>query len=347
MNAPLHPLSVPAASNPARLPRATRLLHVDPVQSQLAALPEAGLAAVLRPGDLLVLNDASTLPALLRLEEGGELRLLGRRPSGGWWAVELGRGSWRDDTDHRPPPPDREPGDRLPLVYGGEVHIEALHPRLARVRAVRFAGEGSAGWTSAVYRAGHPVQYSYMDRDVPLAAIQTGLGGCPWAVEMPSAGRLVPWRVLDDLTAQGVGIARLTHAAGLSATGDPELDPLLPLPERFRIPAETLEAVHTTRQAGGRVVAVGTSVVRALEGSHLQGEVLDGVTDLRLGPSSELHRVDGVVTNVHLPGESHFELLQAFAPRDLLVRAARESAQRGFLSHEFGDGWLILGPRSA
>ena len=341
MNARQRPLHVPAATNPDRLPRQTRLLHINPLAHTVTPLGHRGPADILREGDLLVVNDASTLPAVLRLQDGGELRLLGKRPDHGWWAVELGAGSWRDDTDHRPEPPPRSIGDHLQLASGLPVQVIDLHPDHTRMRAIRFADDHPC-WTRAVYEAGAPVQYSYMDRDVPLQAVQTGFGGCPWAVEMPSAGRLVPWHILDAARDKGVHIARLTHAAGLSATGDPSLDAALPLPERFRIPSETLDRVRQTRARGGRVVAVGTSVVRALEGSHQQGGVLEGTTDLRLGPSSRLHLVDGILTNVHLPGESHFELLQAFAPRPLLVRAARSSQDAGWLAHEFGDGWFIL-----
>ena len=343
MNARLHPLPpvIPAATDPLRARRDARLLHIAPDTGALAALDHTGLEGVLEPGDLLVLNDAATLPALLPLADGGELRLLGHRVQGGWWAVELGAGSWRDDTDHRPAPRPRRLGEHIQLARGASARVVALHPRHRRVRAVSLPDEAHT-----IYASGQAVQYSYMDRDVPLHAAQTGFGGPPVAVEMPSASRLVSWRTVLALRGRGVGVARLTHAAGLSATGDPDLDAALPLPERFAIPTETLAAVERTRNAGGRVVAVGTSVVRALEGSHQLGGVRTGVTDLRLGPDSLLHRVDGLVTNVHLPGESHFELLQAFAPRDRLLSAARLSQGLGWLAHEFGDGWLILGERS-
>ena len=140
--------------------------------------------------------------------------------------------------------------------------------------------------------------------------------------------------------------ASLTHAAGLSSTGDAALDAALPRPERFDIPASTVEAIHAARAAAGRVVAVGTTVVRALEGRALQsgGRLTpgEGVTDLLMGPGFVPRVVSGLLTGVHDPTTSHYALLQAFAPLPLLREAAQLAEQRGYLGHEFGDSCLIL-----
>ena len=146
-------------------------------------------------------------------------------------------------------------------------------------------------------------------------------------------------------------MARLTHAAGLSATGDPDLDARLPLPERLRIPPETVAAIARTRQRGGRVMAVGTTVVRALEGAALDagarpGSALlrlragPGETDLRLGPHHELRVVQGLLSGLHDPEESHFQLLHAFAHAPLLESAHALALAHGYLSHELGDTTL-------
>ena len=124
---------------------------------------------------------------------------------------------------------------------------------------------------------------------------------------MPSAGRPLTARVIAELRARGVSVVAITHAAGLSSTGDPALDAVLTLPERTEVPDVTWAAV----QAATRVVAVCTSVVRALE-SAARG-VRSGRTTLRIGPSTKLLAVDALLTNVHAPGESHWELLRAFA----------------------------------
>jgi S-adenosylmethionine:tRNA ribosyltransferase-isomerase len=166
---------------------------------------------------------------------------------------------------------------------------------------------------------------------------------------MPSAGRPLSWTLLQRLRSTGVQLAALTHAAGLSSTGDPGLDARLPLPERFEIPAATATAISQTHAQHGRVVAVGTTVVRALEGAFAQwGQVQagTGVTDLRLAPAHRLRVVDGLLSGMHQPGESHFDLLGAFAPPALLLQANTFAAARGFRGHELGDSTLIL-PRRA
>ena len=163
---------------------------------------------------------------------------------------------------------------------------------------------------------------------------------------MPSAGRPLAWHVLDGLRARGVALARLTHAAGLSSTGDAALDAALPLPERFRVPEETVRAIGETRRSGGRIVAVGTTVVRALEGSALLhgGELRagEGITDLVVGPGFRPRVADGLLTGLHERGASHFSLLGAFAPRELLERAYAHAEREGYTCHEFGDSSLVL-----
>jgi len=162
---------------------------------------------------------------------------------------------------------------------------------------------------------------------------------------MPSAGRPLRWEILLALRARGIGFAHLTEAAGLSSTGDPAIDALLPFPERFEVPEATAGAVSATRAAGGRVVAVGTSVARALEGAALERGTLvagSGVTDLLIGPGYRPRVVDGLLTGAHEPAASHYALLHAFAPAALLSRASEHAERSGYLTHEFGDSWLVL-----
>jgi S-adenosylmethionine:tRNA ribosyltransferase-isomerase len=143
-----------------------------------------------------------------------------------------------------------------------------------------------------------------------------------------------------------VNLAWLTHAAGLSSTGDPTLDALLPMPERFEIPEETAQAIRSTRATGGRVIAVGTTVTRALEGSAAQHDGVvqagAGTTDLVIGAGFRLRVVDGILSGMHEPEASHFRLLEAFAPREILAQAHAHAEASGYLGHEFGDSSLIL-----
>jgi S-adenosylmethionine:tRNA ribosyltransferase-isomerase len=338
---------------PAVWPRAerldTRLLTVDPVAARFEDRRIDELPVLLRAGDLLVVNDAATLPASLRGSSRLgplEVRLTGAPiPPREWSAVLFGAGGWRQRTEDRPPPPALGPGDELQFEGGLAariVRVSGLSPRLVDLA---FDADGEALWRG-MYRAGRPIQYSYLCGSVALWHVQTAYASRPWAAELPSAGRPLTTALLRRLAGSGVSVAWLTHASGLSATGDPALDAVLPLPERYDVPPSAAEAVQSARERGGRVVAVGTTVVRALEGSAAAngGRLVagEGVTDLRLQAGSLLRVVDGILTGIHEPGSSHFELLGAFAPRALLEAAHRHAEEEGYLGHEFGDCCLVL-----
>lgn len=325
-----------------------RLLHVDPVARQYRDRRVEDLPRLLRAGDLLVANDAATLPAsLAATTQAGrhfEVRLLREAARSTWSAVLFGAGDWRTDTEQRPPPPELVVGDRIGLAHGAlrarvvgvcDPRLVALEMDLPRPQVL-----------AAIYSYGRPVQYAYLADDLDLEAVQTPYAGRPWAAEMPSAGRPLRWSVLLEARRRGVELAAVTHAAGLSSIGDRALDAALPFAERFEVPQRTVDAVRVARSRGGRVVAVGTTAARALEGcARLHDGRLAagrGWTDLRIGPDFEPNVVDGILTNMHEPGESHFELLQAFAPADLLARAIRHAEARSYLAHEFGDSCLIL-----
>ena len=163
-------------------------------------------------------------------------------------------------------------------------------------------------------------------------------------MELPSAGKPLRFESLFRIAARGVRLAHLTHEAGLSSTGDAVLDARLPLAERYEISAEAAARVSVAKAQGGRVIAVGTSVTRALEAASMSGTLRAGArcTDLRLGRSSVLRVCDGLLTGIHEPETSHFALLEAFASRTLLERAFRHAERAGYVQHEFGDSCLIL-----
>jgi S-adenosylmethionine:tRNA ribosyltransferase-isomerase len=337
-----------AAAVPRDDPRATRLLHVDPRLGSVVDRSIGGLRALLRRGDLLIVNDAATLPASLRghAADGSpvELRLAGELDDGTWRGVVFGAGDWRTPTERRPAPPRLEVGARVAFdgLRATIFEVDRASPRLVRVA---FDASGADLWR-ALYRAGRPVQYAYLARPLALWDVQTGYAARPWAVEAPSAGFGLTWDLLLDLRRSGVRVAAVTHAAGLSSTGDAALDARLPLPERYEVPSATVAAIAEAREAGGRVIALGTSATRALEGdAALHGGALvaeRGTTDLRLGPGTRRAVVDGIVTGVHDVATSHFALLQSFAPRELLERGVALAEARGYRGHEFGDAFAVL-----
>jgi S-adenosylmethionine:tRNA ribosyltransferase-isomerase len=333
----------------AASPRPTashKLLHVDPTRGTHAHHRVRDLPQLLAQGDLLVVNDAATLPASFRIARGdAELRLVRRgETDADWTAVLFGKGDFRTPTEERAEPPRVRVGERIELEGGTFVTVTRVDPEEPRLVDVRFASSG-AELFRALYGAGKPVQYAYLAREHELWDFQNAFASRPWALEMPSAGHFLDWEMLLALKARGVGLAHLTHAAGISSTGSPELDRRFPLPERYEISARTVRAVRATREKKGRVVAVGTTVVRALEASHaVNGELVAGTGEARLllGPGFRPKVVDGILSGMHENGTSHFALLRAFASADLLRDALVEADRAGYLQHEFGDATLLL-----
>ena len=188
---------------------------------------------------------------------------------------------------------------------------------------------------------GAPIAYDYVPGQWPLESYQTVFAQEPGSAEMPSAARPFTGQLVADLVAAGVGVAPVRLHTGVSSLekGEP------PLPEPFRVPASTARLVNSTRAAGGRVVAVGTTVTRALESVAAPEGVVSagsGWTDLVLGPRRPARVVDGLITGWHEPGASHLLLLEAVAGHALVAAAYRAAAAHGYLWHEFGDSALLL-----
>jgi S-adenosylmethionine:tRNA ribosyltransferase-isomerase len=342
---------VKAATWPRAESAEERLLVVDPGEGDWLHARVGDLPRHLRRGDLLVVNDAATLPAsLIGTTAAGdriEVRLAARLDEGRWQAVTFGDGDWRTPTEKRGAAPAVAPGQ--PIVFGPDLkaRVEEVDRTAPRLVVLAFDG-GDAHFWSALYRHGRPVQYAHVPRPLELWHVQTPFAERPWAVEMPSAGRPLSWRLVQATLGAGVRLAAITHAAGLSSTGDAALDARLPLPERFDVPERTASAIRATRASGGRIVAVGTTVVRALEGCAARAAARGGIatgegtTDLRVDRSYVPRVVDGLLTGLHPPGSSHHELLRAFAPAELLERAWTAAETAGYVEHEFGDACLVL-----
>jgi S-adenosylmethionine:tRNA ribosyltransferase-isomerase len=231
--------------------------------------------------------------------------------------------------------PDVRVGEALRL-HEATVTVRATPPgqhRLHRVAVDRNVRE-------LMWDHGRPIRYGYVPQIWPLESYQTVFAVDPGSAEMPSAARPFTADVVLDLSRRGVLVAPVTLHTGVSSqeAGEP------PQPERYRVPATTAALVNHVRGSGGRVVAVGTTVTRALESAVVDGAVQPsaGWTDLVLGPQRPAQVVTGLVTGWHEPGTSHLQLLQAVAGASLVEAAYDEAARRGFLWHEFGDSCLLL-----
>jgi S-adenosylmethionine:tRNA ribosyltransferase-isomerase len=229
------------------------------------------------------------------------------------------------------------------LAPFGRVERPILRGEKHAIYTIRL-GDDRASALARIYALGSPIQYSYLAGPLRAWHPQTRYATRPWASEMPSAGYALRWETLLALRARGARVCALTHAASLSSTGDRVLDATLPRPERYDVPEATARAVFTASQEGGRVIAIGTTVVRALEGAEGagRGHASAGVTDRVVRADYTPRVVTGLVAGIHGPGESHFELLSAFAPPALLAGAFDEAEHAGYVNHEFGDSCLVL-----
>jgi S-adenosylmethionine:tRNA ribosyltransferase-isomerase len=195
------------------------------------------------------------------------------------------------------------------------------------------------------YQVGRLIQYSYHQDALELWDGQTIFASKPIALEAPSASFLLTWEIVLALQNKGVQVVSLLHAAGISSTGEENLDQLLPLPEYFEIPQAAVDIINTAKQENRGVIALGTSVTRALESAAMQdGEIRpgSGITTLLLSPTYNRKIVTGLITGMHEDGTSHLQLLQSFAPWKLIEKAYSQAKNLGYLWHEYGDACLIL-----
>jgi S-adenosylmethionine:tRNA ribosyltransferase-isomerase len=299
------------------------------VHARFSELPD-----FLNAGDLLVVNNSATLPAALDGRLGGvpvELRL-STPADDGTWLVEL---RTRGLGPFRPPPV----GARIDLPGGAAAELLAPFAGGERLAVARL--EADEPVEDYLERHGHPIRYDYVPESWPLEAYQTIFALEPGSAEMPSAGRPFTPELVTALVTQGILVAPVTLHTGVSSPehGEP------PYPERYRVPAATADLVNAVHGWGGRVIAVGTTVVRTLEtaaapdGSVSAG---DGWTNLVVTPEGGLFAVDGLLTGWHEPESSHIQLLEAVAGAELVERSYRAARAHGYLWHEFGDLHLIL-----
>jgi S-adenosylmethionine:tRNA ribosyltransferase-isomerase len=313
-----------------------RLLVLDRVTGAACHSRFDRLGDFLRPGDLLVLNNSRTLPAVLpgTGPEGAavEVRLAHRLGPDRWRALLVSPARVRASM-------------RVSLPEEGLFATVEEHSGEEPLSVIRFSRAGVALY-DALYRIGQPVRYEYIDQPWDLDYYQTVFASVPGSVEMPSAGRAFTWELLLGLKRKGVGIAFLSLHAGLSYFLDDRWvkDPHY-TPEEYQIPAETAEAITRTKRSGGRVIAVGTTVVRALEWAALAGGGIgpqSGWTSLFIHQGFPLRVVNGLITGLHEPEATHLDLLSAFMEPERLRQAYLEALAQGYLWHEFGDANLIL-----
>jgi S-adenosylmethionine:tRNA ribosyltransferase-isomerase len=298
------------------------------------------LPALLDPGDLVVVNTSATLPAALdarRPDGAPQVVHVSTGLDDGRWVVEARR------ADGRGPQPGIQAGAELELAGGVVLRLERPFPDPAAAPARLWAARVTPPTAPAPYlaRHGRPIGYAHLTGAHRMSDHQTVYATEEGSAEMPSAGRPFTAPLLVRLMAAGVVVAPVVLHAGVSS---PELhEP--PAPERMRVPPATARLVEATRSGGGRVVAVGTTVTRALESAAWPDGVVRpraGWTSLVLGPERPARVVTGLVTGLHEPEASHLLLLEAVAGAGLVGEAYAAAVDGGYLWHEFGDSMLLL-----
>ncbi len=305
------------------------------------------LADFLNAGDLLVVNRSATLAASLpatgpKSKGLGDFRLnLSTNYGSGLWLAEP---RW---ASNQPGPLPLTSGETID-VGGQSVQMIAPHPGLPRLWWVQLAGDACL----LARRVGEPIRYGYFGEAQPLSAYQTIFARVPGSAEMPSAARPFSQRVLRSLRERGVHVAGLTLHAGVSSleVESERVEDHALFAEPFHVPVATARAVNRTRAAGGRIVAVGTTVVRALESAWNAEEnnvmAARGFTRAYIHPARGVHAVDGLISGLHDPLASHLAMLYAVAGQSLIRAAYAEAVREGYLWHEFGDSHLILPAKS-
>jgi S-adenosylmethionine:tRNA ribosyltransferase-isomerase len=307
------------------------------------------LPQLLDAGDVVVVNTSATIPARLPAQtaEGrpAVLHLSGRLP-GGLWVVELRHHS-PGGSGLGPTTPwlDAEAGAVILLPDGGRAELRlpasADAASSGPVRLWVATLELPRPWLAYLARHGHPIRYSYVPQEWPISSYQTLFAEVPGSAEMPSAARPFSTEVITRLVTRGIGVAPFILHCGVSSPESHEP----PAAEWFRVPPTTAAQVNAARRGGHRVIAVGTTAVRALETVTDPGGVIhpgEGWTELVVTSDRPIRAVDGLVTGWHEPGASHLAMLEAVAGPDLVAASYAEALAEGYLWHEFGDSHLVL-----
>jgi S-adenosylmethionine:tRNA ribosyltransferase-isomerase len=288
----------------------------------------------LQPGDVIILNNSRTIPAVFhgRSVTSGdavEIRLARQIQDPFWEMLIIGN--------------ENSVGDQLILSNNLSITVKSRKSGTPFFIG-KFSLKGIEMW-DAIYKVGEPVRYEYIHDPWPLSDYQTVYGSVPGSVEMASAGRAFSWEMLAKLKRKGIEIGFLQLHTGLSYLLDDKwhIGPAENI-ETYVIPKETMQQVLKAKAEKRRVIAVGTTVVRTLETVGLKGDwtELEGKTNLHVDKDFDLKIVDGLITGLHEPQASHLDLLTAFIPEKLLEKAYNQAIKERYLWHEFGDINLIL-----
>ena len=307
----------------------------------------------LNPGDVWVINQTSTLPArfpvyLKRENISLELRLASFSGSSlmdmnTWNAVLFTNDHWKLDTSKRTNIPSIKKGDILEIGNDFHAMITKVHAHFPRMLQIDLQSSTPLYY---MYKYGKPIQYSYMNEEISILDHQTIFSGPPVSVEPPSASLQMNWALFFALKAKGIHVLPVIHGAGISTTGDSELDQKLPLAEFSKVPTKTAQSINKAKKENKRIIAQGTTVMRSLESffdskeqSMKPGETY---TNLKLNADHLSKVTDGLITGIHEEGSSHRELLTSLINAECIEFCYQKAHKNDLKIHEFGDLMLVL-----
>jgi S-adenosylmethionine:tRNA ribosyltransferase-isomerase len=302
------------------------------------------LATWLRPGDIVVVNTSATVPAAVAATAPDGTAVVVHI------STELPTGLHLVEVRHPTSDGTSEPdfadltGATLTLPAGGAVHLLGRMPGSVRLWVATL--DLPAPLLEYLCRYGRPIRYRYVPDSWPIHAYTNVFATEPGSAEMPSAGRALTTDVITDLVAHGIVVAPIVLHTGVASLEAHET----PYPERYRVPPTTARLVNEARRGGGLVIAVGTTVVRALETVTAEDGIVhpgEGWTELVVTPERGVRAVDGLLTGWHEPQASHLRLLEAVAGQSALELAYATALAAGYRWHEFGDVHLIVPERDA
>lgn len=330
-----HP-AIPAATTPTE----ARGIRRDAIQLLISSdeghtiqhSTMSNFAAAFQAGDVVVINNSQTIPAHVALDDGRMAIHLSQQLTHGRWVIEL-----RQQHGHTTGPyPHGKKGDCFEMPGG--VTAQLIKPYDHHQRLWVATLTLPQDWLSYLHQHGQPIRYDYVQQPWPIEMYQTFVGTVPGSVEMPSASRGLSQAVWSDLVQRGVHVVPITLHCGVSSLERIEA----PHAESYYVPAQTVQIIMEAKRAGRRVVAVGTTVLRALESAWRGDRLIEskGWTDLLFSAQSQIHTVDGLLSGFHPPEASHIHVLEAVISRAHITRAYT-AGSNVYLSHEFGDVHLM------
>ena len=344
---------------------ATRSRHKDPkakllvIDSQNETIQSDNLQNIdsyFDEGDVIVVNQSATIPGslqgkIMRTNEEIEIRLagwIGTNFTDGynWKAITFGDGGWQLKTEEREEIDNLMIGDIITFENGLFVTVKEIIVKPAKFIQIQFQTDiTSEELWNKIYEIGNPIQYSYLEEPLSIWDQQTLFSGPPMSLEPPSASFQFSWELINKLIHKGVIIVPILHSAGISSTGNEELDSYLPLPERYEINNSAADLIQKAKIEGRKIVAIGTSVVRALEANASQnaGKIVsaNNITNFVINHNYKPQVVTGIISGMHVPEESHMKVMLAFTTENLLIEGYNLAVEEEYLWHEYGDLTLI------